>query len=90
MAATLIWIVLIIGAGLVGVASAKMRRGKYSIIFAAIIPWSIFLLFNLHSEYYGQERELMQGTWWFFQATIGTFVGLLGVIGYWVTKKLVK
>ena len=90
MSSTLIWILIIVGSSSVGVVTAKTLSGKYSVLFAVFIPWLVFLLFNLYSEYYGQERELMQGAWWFFQATVGTFVGMLGAGGYWVTKKLIK
>ena len=75
---------------MVGVVTAKTIDGKYSILFAAFIPWFIILIFNLYSEYYGQEKELMQGTWWFFQITLGTLVGILGAVGCWATKKVIK
>lgn len=90
MASSLIWTVLIIGPVLLGVVAAKNLSGKYSIIIASFIPGLVFLVFNLYSEYYGQERELLQGTWMFLQATLGTLVGLIGIISYWGTKKVAR
>ena len=55
---------------------------------SALLPWLVFLGFNLYSEHYSPDRELMKGSVVFFQATLGSLTALLGIVGYLVGARI--
>lgn len=65
----------------VGVALSLALKRRSVLFASALLPWCAFLVFNLLSESYSADTELMKGTFWFFQATLGSFVALLGLVG---------
>jgi hypothetical protein len=65
----------------VGIILSLALKRRSALFSSALLPWCAFLVFNLLSEFYSLDRELMNGTFWFFQATLGSFVALLGLAG---------
>ncbi len=84
----MVWMLVFIGPLLVGAACGLMLPKKPALIASVVLPWTLVLIFNLYTEYYGVEKELLQGTWPFFQLTLGTAAGLIGLIGRWIAVRL--
>ena len=84
----LIWLILIISPFLFGAACARAFTKQKALTLAISTPWVIFLVFNLYSEKYGSDREIMQGTWLFFQITGGTMVSVIGYLGSWFVARV--
>ena len=68
---------LILG-GILGVNS----RTRSALVVSVVLPWIIFLLFNLYLEKHSRDREVLQGSFWFFQFTEGTIMALAGWLGF--------
>lgn len=86
---TLITLIVFLAISLaIGGACSYFLKGYKAYLAAALIPWTIFLFANLYSEYYGNDRELMQGSWPWFQLSFGAMVAVLGCIGAWLIAKL--
>ncbi len=84
---TVVWVVLLAGPSLFGGVCALRFRRRIAYLLSGLVPWCIFLIFNLYEEMYGLEKELMRGTWWLFQITIGTFVAAIGLLGCWLANR---
>ena len=84
----MIWIVVIVGSLLIGGLCALKPKRQQACILATLIPWTIFLMVNLYGEHYSPDKEIMQGTWLFFQLTIGSLTAILGYLGAVCTFKL--
>jgi hypothetical protein len=80
MSALIFWGVIFVVSSLIGGACALMLNKKYALGLSTLIPWLIFLVFNLYGEYNSPDKELMQGTWGFFQLTIGTLTAIFGLL----------
>ncbi len=80
-------VILFGGSTLVGVLFAWTVRHRIALVLSGLLPWCIFLALNLYSEFRGSERELLQGTWMFFQVTLGTLAAASGLLGYSLAKK---
>ena len=83
------WFVIIAGSILVGILCRLILAEKHlAIMFSLLLPWSVTLVFILYWEYNSADRELMQGSWSFFQATIGTIAAISGLLGAIIVPKL--
>jgi uncharacterized membrane protein YfcA len=83
------WFVIIGGSILVGILCRLLLPKKHlAIAFSLFLPWSVFLVFNMYSEYNSPDRELMQGSWPFFQVTVGTIAAISGLLGAIIFPKL--
>ena len=80
----LIWCAQIFVPSIIGVLSARRCKSNRALVVAPAISWLVFLVFNLLSERYSPDREIVQGSWPFFQLVIGSFVALvaLAVAGF--------
>ena len=81
------WFLLIAATVVVGFCCFRFLSGWVAIVLAALLPWCIFLLFNLAAEYYSTDKEIMSGSWLGFQITLGTFFAVLGVLSGWLTNR---
>ena len=86
--AVTVWFLLIVGSASVGGLCALALKKKPALILSALIPWIIFLAFNLYSEFYSPDHEIMQGSWWFFQATFGSIALIIGLLSALSVLKL--
>ena len=75
-------LILFIGPMAFGWICSRISKRSIGIVLSISVPWTVFLGLNLYSEYHGADRELMQGIWKFFQATLGTLVVFLALVGY--------
>jgi hypothetical protein len=80
MSALIFWGVIFVVSFLIGGACAFMLNKNYVLVLSALIPWLIFLVFNLYSEYNSPDKEIMQGSWGFFQLTIGSITAFFGLL----------
>lgn len=60
-----------------GILFALCIRNRRAPFVAAAVAWFVYLAFNLYTDGHSRDRELLRGTWPFFQLTGGTFVALL-------------
>jgi len=86
--AIIFWFLFIAGSSSVGGLCALALKKKPTLILSALIPWAIFLAFNLYSESYSPDHEIMQGSWWFFQATFGSVAAIIGLLSALSVLKL--
>ena len=77
----MIWLLIFGMPSLIGAACALIFKKHQALVLSALIPWSVFLVFNLYSEYYSPDREIMQGSWVFFQTTLGSITAIFGLLG---------
>jgi len=80
----LVHLILPIGSG---VAWAMLLRSKWAMAWATIVPWAAYLAFNIYADSHAPDKELMHGTWLFFQFTVGTFVALLAALSAGLTLR---
>jgi len=73
---------------LAGGVCALVPRPRLALICAALGGWLAFLGFNAYSEAHSGDRELMQGTFWFFQHTLGTLTALVALCGCYVVQRI--
>lgn len=71
-----------------GIILARRIRNWRSLLVAPAVTWLVFLAFNLYSVRHSPDRQILQGTWLFFQLTEGTFVALLAAACAGGTLKL--
>lgn len=83
------WFVIVMSAIAIGTASFYFLEGKKAGILAALTPWTIFLIFNLYSELYSLDRDVVHGSWLFFQVFIGSLLAIIGIISGFLIKKLI-
>jgi purine-cytosine permease-like protein len=81
------WLLLIAATVIVGFTCFRFLSGWVAVVLAALLPWCIFLLFNLAAEYYSTDKEVMSGSWLGFQITLGSFFAVLGVVSGWLTNR---
>ena len=84
----MVWFLLIVGSSSVGGVCALTLKKTFALILSSLIPWTIFLAFNLYSDSHSPDHEIMQGSWWFFQATFGSFAAIVGLLGALSVLKL--
>ncbi len=82
--------VVLAGPCLFGAICALRLHRRIAYLMAGLVPWCVFLAFNLYAEFYGLEQELLKGTWWLFQLTIGTLVAMIGLFSCWLVNKATK
>lgn len=83
----LILCVLLVAPIVCGISSALWCKSKRALVLAPAVSWLAFLAVNLYSERTAPDRELMQGSWLFFQVTIGSFVALVSTAAAGATLK---
>lgn len=82
------WVVIFVVSALVGCACALIFKKHQALGLSALIPWTIFLILNLHGKYYSPDKEILQGTFVFFQVTIGSIVAVFGFLSAVCVMKL--
>jgi membrane protein DedA with SNARE-associated domain len=88
VSATAGWLFMIGGSALIGGVCALMSKKYQALILSASIPWVVFLVLNFYFEYHSADREIMQGSWVFFQIAIGTISAITGLLtALWVFKR---
>ena len=84
----MIYLFLLIAATVVaGFCCFRFLSRKVAIVMAALLPWCIYLIFNLTSEYSAPDKEITAGSWLAFQLIFGSFFAALGVLSGWLTNR---
>jgi len=81
-------ILLMLAFFLLGAACGLLTSRRLSFVLSAVIAWLAFLGFNLYADRFSPDRELMKGSVWFFQFTLGTLTTLAAVAGTLVVRRL--
>jgi H+/Cl- antiporter ClcA len=74
----------------IGIFAAFRFKNWRALIVAAAVAWFVYLVFNLYDDGHSRDKEIMQGTWLFFQLTGGTFVALLAAACAGGTLKFIR
>lgn len=82
-----VWLAMSVVAVLIGGCSFHYAKGRKAIFLSAFIPWTLFLIFNLYSEHYAQDNQIMKGSWVAFQLIFGTLVAIIGAVGGWIISR---
>jgi hypothetical protein len=73
-----------------GIICTLIFKNKKALLAAPIIPWLTYLVFNIYSDSYSPDKEILQGSLLFFQLAGGSFVALFAVGVSVVTQKLLR
>ena len=84
------WLLLTGGPFLVGMFCAGVLRHRVSLLLAIALPWLVFLLFNIYTNQTSPDRELLRGTFLFFQLTLGSVIALAGAGGHWFGRAFLR
>lgn len=84
------WLLLTGAPLLMGMCFAVVLRQPVSTFCAIALPWLAFLIFNIYTSQTSPDRELLQGTFPFFQLTLGSVTAVAGAVGQWVGLAFVR
>ena len=73
-----------------GIICTLLLKNKKALLAAPIIPWLTYLAFNIYSDNYSPDKEILQGTLLFFQLAGGSFVALFAIGVSAITQKLLR
>jgi hypothetical protein len=84
------WLVLIGAPFLVGMLCTMFLRRRISLVLAIALPWLVFLVLNTYTSQTSPDRELLQGTFMFFQLTLGPLSAVSGAVGHWFAARVAR
>ena len=84
------WLVLAGVPFVAGMLCALLLRQPVSLLLAIGLPWVVFLLFNIYSGQTSPDRELLRGTFLFFQLTLGSVPAISGAVGHWFAAQIAR
>jgi len=76
----IVWCAILIPSAIVGLACGYLSKGKWGLIFAAVIPWLGLLAALLYSEYFRPYRGGGASMWPIAQLFGGSIAAATGII----------
>jgi len=83
-------LVILVGPLFFGAACALAFTKRSGLILSALVPWIAFFGFNLYTEQFSPDKELMQGSVLFFQLTLGSLVAALGLASWSIATRVMR
>ncbi|NPU93975.1 MAG: hypothetical protein HPY82_18855 [Gammaproteobacteria bacterium] len=72
---------------IIGILFSRFEKPVIAYAASVSIPWLLFLGFNVLSEMYSPDSDLVRGMWLPMQLTVGSIVSIFGVGACWFFRR---